>query len=76
MAVKTNNGVRFYAEATAKIYFPEGQVCCDLCPFMETYARKQCRRTGEYLLDTRTIGYWCPLEIKEEILEVKKNESD
>ena len=66
------NEVLFYAEATAKIYFPEGHVCCDLCPFMETYSRKQCRQTGEYLLDTRTIGNWCPLEINEEILEVKK----
>ena len=64
------DGVRWYAEATAKIYFPEGQVCRDLCPLMETYARKQCRRTGEYLLDTRTTGHWCPLEINDEILEV------
>ena len=70
------DGVRWYAEATAKIYFPEGQVCCDLCPLMETYARKQCRRTGEYLLDTRTTGHWCPLEIKEEILEVNNNEEN
>ena len=71
---KKVDGVRWYAEATVKIYFPEGQVCCDLCPLMETYARKQCRRTGEYLLDTRTTGHWCPLEINEEILEVKKDE--
>lgn len=41
-------------------------MCCDLCPCMETYARKQCRLTGEYLLDTRaTVGYECPLEFKE-----------
>lgn len=68
------DGVRWYAEANVKIYFPEGQVCCDLCPLMETYSRKQCRRTGEYLLDTRTTGHWCPLEIKEEILEVKNEQ--
>lgn len=62
------NGVKWYVEATAKIYFPEGRVCCDLCPLMETYARKQCRRTGEYLSgDTRvTTGYECPLIFKEE----------
>ena len=68
------DGVRWYAEATAKIYFPEGNICCEMCPLMETYARKQCRRTGEYLLDTKTIGLWCPLEINEEIMEVNKNE--
>lgn len=36
-------------------------VCCARCPLLETYARKQCRRTGEYILDDRTTGYWCPL---------------
>lgn len=63
------NSVAWYAEATVKLYFPEGRVCCELCPLMETYARKQCRRTGEYLsVDTSvTTGYECPLdfEIKE-----------
>lgn len=60
----TKNGVAFYVAASAKLYFPEGHVCCDLCPVLETYARKQCRLTGEYLLDTRaTVGYSCPLEI-------------
>lgn len=60
--MSTKNGVAFYATATVQIHFPEGNVCCDLCPLMETYARKQCRRTGEYLLDTRaTVGYECPL---------------
>jgi hypothetical protein len=71
---KKVDGVRWYAEANVKIFFPEGNICCDMCPLMETYARKQCRRTGEYLLDTRTTGHWCPLEIKEEILEVNKDE--
>ncbi len=50
-----------YTKATAEIYFPGGNVCCDLCPLMETYARKQCRRTGEYLVDSRVPGAWCPL---------------
>lgn len=60
------NSCLWYVEATASIYFPEGHVCCDLCPLLETYARKQCRRTGEYLLDTRvTVGYECPLKFKE-----------
>lgn len=55
----------WYTEAAVSIFFPEGHVCCDLCPLMETYSRKQCRRTGEYLLDTRaTVGYECPLNFK------------
>ena len=57
------NGVAHYTKATVEIFFPDEKVCCDLCPLMETYARKQCRRTGEYLLDTRvTVGYDCPLK--------------
>ena len=61
----TKNSTLWYTEATINIFFPEGHVCCDLCPLLETYARKQCRRTGEYLLDTRGIGYNCPLNFKE-----------
>ncbi|MDD5883059.1 MAG: hypothetical protein PUD70_03120 [Firmicutes bacterium] len=58
-----HDGVLWYTSAEVTIHFPEGRVCCDLCPLMETYARKQCRRTGEYLLDTRaTVGYECPLK--------------
>ena len=60
-----HNGVVWYTRATIDINFPEDHVCCDLCPLMETYARKQCRMTGEYLLDTRaTVGYECPLDFK------------
>lgn len=60
------SGVLHYTETKVRIYFPEGKVCCDLCPLMETYARKQCRRTGEYLLDSRITGAWCPLEFEED----------
>jgi hypothetical protein len=28
---------------------------------LETYARKQCRKTGEYIIDDRIVGGWCPL---------------
>ncbi len=59
-------GVRYYTKAKVVISFPEDRVCCDFCPLMETYARKQCRRTGEYLADTRGIGYYCPLIFEEE----------
>lgn len=59
------SGITRYEKATLEVFFPEGHVCCDLCPALETYARKQCRRTGEYLLDTRaTVGYWCPLKFE------------
>ena len=71
-----NNSVLWYTEAQATIYFPEGKVCCDLCPLMETYSRKQCRKTGEYLADTRTIGYMCPLKIIENKQEENTNESN
>lgn len=61
------NGVYQYVKASVEINFPDGHVCCDLCPLMETYARKQCRRTGEYLLDTRvTVGWECPLKFNKE----------
>lgn len=61
------NGCVKYIKATVEINFPDGHLCCDLCPLMETYARKQCRRTGEYLLDTRvTVGYDCPLKFEKE----------
>lgn len=54
-----------YIEATATIFFEENHVACQYCPLLETYARNQCRRTGEYLIDTRaTIGYDCPLKFK------------
>lgn len=60
------SGVSNYKMAIVSIYFPDDHVCCDLCPLMETYARKQCRRTGEYLLDSRGTGMYCPLIFGEE----------
>lgn len=72
--MRFENGVSWYTEAQISIYFPEGKVCCDLCPLMETYSRKQCRKTGEYLADTRTIGYMCPLKFIEK-QEETNNES-
>ena len=60
------NGVARYIRATVDIYFPEGEMACKLCPLLETYSRNQCRRTGEYLMDTRIIGAHCPLEIIDE----------
>lgn len=58
------HGVSRYVATQVTIFFPDSHFCCDLCPLLETYSRKQCRRTGEYLLDTRvTVGSECPLII-------------
>ena len=65
-----NNSCLWYTEAQASIYFPEDYVQCSKCPCLETYARNQCRLTGEYLVDTRTIGYQCPLKF------IERNDTD
>ena len=60
------NGVTEYARCTVDINFPNKEVRCMYCPLLETYARNQCRRTGDYIIDTRGIGMWCPLKMEEE----------
>lgn len=60
------NGCKEYTKTTVEIFFPECRVACQFCPLLETYSRNMCRRTGEYIVDTRGVGMWCPLEIKEE----------
>lgn len=60
-----SSGVKYYTKAHAEVFFPENRVACMYCPMLETYARNQCRRTGEYLVDTRTIGYNCPLTFED-----------
>lgn len=50
-----------YTRRSVEIVFSGETVCCARCPLLETYARKQCRKTGEYILDERTVGGWCPL---------------
>lgn len=57
-------GVKNYLKAKVDIYFPEGIARCATCPMLETYARKQCRRTGEYIQDDRFQGMWCPLDLQ------------
>ncbi len=60
-----------YVEAKVSIFFEPDHVACQYCPLLETYARAQCRRTGEYIVDTRfTVGRYCPLIFKDE----KENE--
>lgn len=59
------------------IGFPDGEVKCAHCPLLETYSRNLCRRTGEYITDTRFPGYNCPLveigedELKEHIAKLE-----
>lgn len=61
--MSTKETVLSYTHCTANIFFPEGEVRCSLCPLQETYARKQCRLTGEYLAEGYLRGGQCPLEI-------------
>lgn len=55
------NEVLHYIAATVDIHFEANHIACKYCPLLETYSRDQCRRTGEYILNTHTIGYECPL---------------
>ena len=58
----TKNSCTKYIAASATIYFPESEgIQCKLCPCLETYARKQCRLTGEYLADGYLVGGSCSL---------------
>lgn len=63
------DGVTKYLKATVDIFFPEGIARCSTCPMLETYARKQCRRTGEYIVDDRFVGMYCPLDFEMEETE-------
>jgi len=60
------NGCLEYTTAMVDISFEKGQEKCQFCPLLETYSRNQCRRTGEYILDIRGRGRWCPLIFEEE----------
>ena len=62
----TRSSVTRYITANAAIHFPADEGArCSLCPCLETYARKQCRLTGEYLADGYLRGGMCPLIIDE-----------
>ena len=61
MAKPLDDGCTTYTEKWVNIFFTGDTVCCARCPLLETYARKQCRRTGEYILSDQVTGYWCPL---------------
>ena len=60
------NGQLEYVNATVDIHFVPEHVACSYCPLLETYARNQCRRTGEYIVDPKfTVGWNCPLKFEE-----------
>lgn len=59
------NGILEYTKSTVEIFFEPEHVACQFCPLLETYSRNQCRRTGEYIIDTRyTTGRYCPLKFE------------
>ena len=60
MATATNSCTS-YTERWLNVFFTDDEVACKYCPLLETYARKQCRRTGEYIINDNVTGYWCPL---------------
>lgn len=55
------NGCLEYQTRYLALHFSGDTVKCALCPLLETYARKQCRVTGEYIADGWLTGHWCPL---------------
>ena len=63
------NGVLEYTTMLVEINFEKGEESCKYCPLLETYSRNQCRRTGEYIVDTRGRGRWCPLKEEHERLQ-------
>ena len=61
MVKATDSGCTSYAERWVNLFFTNDEVCCKYCPLLETYSRKQCRRTGEYIVNDNAVGCWCPL---------------
>ena len=61
MAKALDSGCTSYSERWVNIFFTNDEVACKFCPLLETYSRKQCRRTGEYITNDNVTGYWCPL---------------
>lgn len=55
-----------YVTVSVDITFEAKYFACDYCPLLETYARKQCRMTGQYITDGRARGWKCPFEVTPE----------
>lgn len=70
MSKPKSDGCRSYITTTVDIFFPNGDMCCALCPLMQTYSRNQCMRTGELIADKNGIGMFCPLTVKDDANEM------
>lgn len=75
-----DNGIMEYEVRYLPVYFPKGMVCCDLCLALETYARRQCRSSAEYLVQPgkheATFGGRCNLLTVEELKTIICKEED
>ena len=61
------NGISKYTKATVEIYFDPEHISCAFCPLLDTDKRYFCRRTGELIIDAKTlVGNSCPLIIEPE----------
>lgn len=61
------NGVKSYRRATVDIFFEPDHIACAFCPLLDTDKRYFCRRTGELIIDAKTlIGNYCPLQFEQE----------
>ena len=66
-----------YVHMVVDLYFEPEHVACQYCPLLETYSRNMCRRTGEYIIDTRfTVGRYCPLKEANENEKSKSSSSN
>lgn len=60
MAAEKNSCLS-YEERWVNLFFEPGKVCCKYCQLLQTYSRPYCVRTGELIVSTDSVGYWCPL---------------
>jgi hypothetical protein len=60
----SNDYVYVPVETRVSVFFEKDHICCQYCPFFETYSRKQCRLTGEYIVHEFGRGYYCRLELE------------
>lgn len=63
-------------ECRVSLFFPAGEITCDLCPLLETYSRRQCRRTGELLPNWMVRGDYCPLELPDDMEFMEEMQND
>lgn len=58
------SGCTEYIKATVDVFFEPDHASCAFCPMLQTYSRKQCNRTGEFIIDDRGRGFYCPLKFE------------